>query len=337
MFNCPIKTCDEDTFLYVLQFFTTRGFKPKVLHSDYYTTFRSAKAKQRILRRKSVPPRKLRRPIPPTMANAVKRDIQTILSNVSATLHGKDFLRADVWHHALFHWIRLHNALPHSVTKSTPASVIDQSFYINAYHHYRFAFGELLCFPLQDHERTWKFDVKNDIGFYVGDEDSTKGGSLIYTQDTHPRGRTPHPHHRRTASSVVRSTARHHSQFPPILHSKGRRYGSHGQPRHHSYHERKNSTPHHPSDRRQRYTSPATHASSHPTRHCRHTYTREGANKTTDSTNTHTFDCGIPQDKTRPQPKNLLQTTRHTRCYRSTPHNHGPRKPPTSHISHRRQ
>ena len=48
MFNNPIKTCDEDTFLYylqrVLQFFATRGFKPKVLHSNYYTTFRFAKA-----------------------------------------------------------------------------------------------------------------------------------------------------------------------------------------------------------------------------------------------------------------------------------------------------
>jgi hypothetical protein len=39
MFNYPIKTCDEDTFLYylnrVLRFFTTCGFKPKVLRSDY--------------------------------------------------------------------------------------------------------------------------------------------------------------------------------------------------------------------------------------------------------------------------------------------------------------
>jgi hypothetical protein len=120
------------------------------------------------------------------MANAVNLDIQTILSNVSATLHGQDFLRADVWHHALSHWTRLHNALPHSVTKSTPASVvIHQSFYINAHHQYRFTFGDLLCFPLQDHERTWKFNVKNDIGFYVGDEDNTKGGSLIYMPYTH--------------------------------------------------------------------------------------------------------------------------------------------------------
>jgi hypothetical protein len=42
-----------------------------------------------------------------------------------------------------------------------------------------------VCFPLQDHERVWKFDVKNDIGFYMGDEDSIKGGSLIYMPYSH--------------------------------------------------------------------------------------------------------------------------------------------------------
>ena len=114
----------------------------------------------------------------------MERDIQTILSKVSATLHGQDFLRADVWHYALSHWTRLHNALPHSVTRSTPAHVIDQSFAIDAHHQYHFAFGDLLCFPLQDHERKWKFDVKNDIGFYVGDEDSTK--VLTHLHALHP-------------------------------------------------------------------------------------------------------------------------------------------------------
>ena len=69
--------------------------------------------------------------------------------------------------------------------RSTPAHVIDQSFSIDAHHQYRFAFGDLLCSTLQDHERKWKFDVKNDIGFYVGDEDSPKGGSLIYMPYTH--------------------------------------------------------------------------------------------------------------------------------------------------------
>jgi hypothetical protein len=47
LFNFPVKHCDEDTFLYylerVLRFFTSRGFKPRILRSDYFSTFRSHK------------------------------------------------------------------------------------------------------------------------------------------------------------------------------------------------------------------------------------------------------------------------------------------------------
>ena len=63
--------------------------------------------------------------------------------------------------------------------------MIDPNFFVDAYHQYRFVFVDLLCFPLQDHERLWKFDVKNDIGFFVGDEDSVKGGSVIYMPYAH--------------------------------------------------------------------------------------------------------------------------------------------------------
>ena len=69
--------------------------------------------------------------------------------------------------------------------KDTPARIIDPDFYVDAHHQYRFVFGDLLCFHLQDHERLWKFDIKNDIGFYAGDEDSVKGGSVIYMPYTH--------------------------------------------------------------------------------------------------------------------------------------------------------
>ena len=45
-----------------------------------------------------------------------------ILSNVSATIHRQDFLRADVWAHALSHWTRLHNSTPHTVIHDTPSA-----------------------------------------------------------------------------------------------------------------------------------------------------------------------------------------------------------------------
>ena len=186
MFNYPVKTCTEDIFLYylarVLLFFTSRGHKPRILRSDYYTTFRSNKANtfyetNQCTHESSAPYQQWQ--------NAVERDIQTVLCNVSATIQGQDHLRADTWSYALTHWTRLHNSLPHSVHKDTPARIITPGFTVDAHHQYRFAYGDLLCFPLQDHERLWKFDVKNDIGFYVGDADSIKGGSQIYMPYTH--------------------------------------------------------------------------------------------------------------------------------------------------------
>ena len=89
-----------------------------------------------------------------------------------STIHGQDWLRADTWSYALSHWTRLHNSLPNSVHNDTPARLIDNSFSIDAHHQYRFAFGDLLCFPLQENEQLLRFDVKNDFGFYMGDADS---------------------------------------------------------------------------------------------------------------------------------------------------------------------
>ena len=73
-----------------------------VLRSDYFTTFRSAKLNQfyedNQCRYESSAPYQ-------QWQKAVERDIQTILSNVSATIHGQDFfMRADIWAHALTHW-----------------------------------------------------------------------------------------------------------------------------------------------------------------------------------------------------------------------------------------
>jgi hypothetical protein len=125
MFNFPIKTCNEDTFLYylarVLLFFTTRGYSPRILRSDYYTTFRSNKAttfyetSHYCTHESSAPCQQWQ--------NAVERDVQTLLGNVSDTIQGQDFLRADTWAHALSHWTRLHNSLPHSSSRTRqPAS-----------------------------------------------------------------------------------------------------------------------------------------------------------------------------------------------------------------------
>ena len=85
--------------------------------------------------------------------NAAERDIQTILTNMSATIHSHVFLRTDTWSCAAKHWVRLHNSLPHSVNNLTPVQVI-AFFHVDTTHQNRHAFGDLLCFPLKDHEHS---------------------------------------------------------------------------------------------------------------------------------------------------------------------------------------
>ena len=64
------------------------------------------------------------------------------------------------------------------------ARLIDHNFHIDAHHQYRFAFGDLLCFPLQGHERLWKFDVKTTSGSTPAMKTVPKVGPL-YICHTH--------------------------------------------------------------------------------------------------------------------------------------------------------
>ena len=34
---------------------------------------------------------------------------------------------------------------------------------------YRFAYGDIVCYPLAEKERRWKFDTKNEMEFYLVD------------------------------------------------------------------------------------------------------------------------------------------------------------------------
>jgi hypothetical protein len=63
--------------------------------------------------------------------------------------------------------------------------MIDPSHRVNATHQFRYQSGDVLCFPLEKHERTWKFDTRNELGFYVGDKAGTKGAVLIYKPYEH--------------------------------------------------------------------------------------------------------------------------------------------------------
>ena len=182
----PARHADEETyldFLYqVLQFYHNRGFKTKTIRTDYFSTFISDGAKayyrENDLQHQASTAYK-------HWQNAVERDVQTVVCNVSAVIHSADLIRADAWAQALVHWVALWNDTPLSASRTSPNALVFSGHSVDATYQYRFAFGDVVCYSLEKKDRKWKFDLKNEVGFYFGDEKGVKGGVRLYRPFSH--------------------------------------------------------------------------------------------------------------------------------------------------------
>ena len=61
--------------------------------------------------------------------------------------------------------------------------MVKQGDFVDAQWQYRFAFGDLVCFHIDKIHRTWKFDTRNEVGFYMGNKKDVKGAVLPYRHD----------------------------------------------------------------------------------------------------------------------------------------------------------
>ena len=57
--------------------------------------------------------------------------------------------------------------------------------HVDAKFQYRFGFGDLVCYHVDKENRTWKFDTRNEVGFYVGDKKGVKGAVWVYRPYKH--------------------------------------------------------------------------------------------------------------------------------------------------------
>ena len=181
MFSHSDSEASEDVYLegleQVRQYYRQRGIRIRTIRTDDFTTFKSRKvreyyAKHGIERQSSTPYQHWQ--------NSVERDIQTMIHNISAVVHGSLLMRADSWNRALKHWIKVHNDLPRSAHQYSPNAIMDNTHQVDARYQYRFAYGDIVCYPLTEKERRWKFDTKNELGFYLGDKKGMKGGCHVY-------------------------------------------------------------------------------------------------------------------------------------------------------------
>ena len=181
MFSHSDSNASEEVYLEGLEnirlYYKKHGIRIKVIRSDDYTTFKSRKvldyyAKHGIERQSSTPYQHWQ--------NSVERDIQTMIHNISAVVHGSILMRADSWNRAIKHWIKVHNDLPRSAHQYSPNAIMDNNHQVDAKYQYRFAFGDIVCYPLAEKERRHKFDTKNELGLYLGDKTGMKGGCHVY-------------------------------------------------------------------------------------------------------------------------------------------------------------
>ena len=112
--------------------------------------------------------------------NFVERYVGTVIKAVAALLHGQHFLRAEHWHWALFHAINCKNRTPNK--KSCPRSPheIITGQRVNLQKSFQFTFGDLIAVRLPKERRTWKFDLRWDVGIYIGQPDNIVDAGLIF-------------------------------------------------------------------------------------------------------------------------------------------------------------
>ena len=115
--------------------------------------------------------------------NVVERHVQTIVKATAACLHEQVLLGPSFWDYALFHIVSLKNNTPNSKTDGiSPKAIVEGTKGIDLNRVLLYPFGTPVAVKLP--KRTWLFDVKNEMGIYLGQPEGTLYGGLIYYPST---------------------------------------------------------------------------------------------------------------------------------------------------------
>jgi hypothetical protein len=160
----------------IIAYFENFGHKVEAFRSDSEQIMKWGPVKQ-LLESKGIQPQ---HSLPYAhYQNLVERYIQTIVKAVSTVLHGQSLLKAHLWDYALFYVINCRNSTPNSKTgRETPSQMVTGAKYLDLQRENLFTFGELVI--VRNTEKTWKFDLKNDVALYLGHPRGTVNGGTVY-------------------------------------------------------------------------------------------------------------------------------------------------------------
>lgn len=122
--------------------------------------------------------------------NLVERHVQTVVNAVGTIIHDQPLLGNSFWDYALFYVIDVKNHTPNTKTNGkTPLQMITNKEPIDFKRDFLFPFGQPVAARIP--KRTWRFDLKSELGIYLGRSKGSIGGGLVYFPSTKailPRG-----------------------------------------------------------------------------------------------------------------------------------------------------
>ena len=186
LFTSIESSCNSQTFInaleQVVKYFQQYGHTVKVIRSDYSSIYLSEESTTWLtehgIRMESSTPYQ-------HWQNGVERDMQTMIKAVSTMLYTSTFTRKDLWGHALEHYVYVHGYIPNKRTRKSPNYMISGEV-LDVSYQLMHVFGEVILWRNPKELKRWKFDIRNEVGLYLGDRHGLKGAVQAY----HPYRRT---------------------------------------------------------------------------------------------------------------------------------------------------
>jgi hypothetical protein len=116
--------------------------------------------------------------------NRVERLIQHNVRGISSLMHSQKWLPASHWEYAAKHFVKVARHVPTKRTgQSTPSKLLGAGD-LDLSTSFPFAFGDFVAVRIPEADVNWKFDLRRNVGIYLGDADDTKRGYLILDLST---------------------------------------------------------------------------------------------------------------------------------------------------------
>ena len=112
--------------------------------------------------------------------NFVERYVNTISRATATLLHAQDFLKSKFWDWALFHAIDCKNRTPNKKCGMQSPYEVLTGRRVNLNKSFQFAFGDLVAVHITKERRHWKFDLRWDVGIFIGQPEASVDAAIVY-------------------------------------------------------------------------------------------------------------------------------------------------------------